>query len=462
MKEDKITSKNEKNINSVLNIKKKHIWNIVGFDPGLTVGIAILDLNGDLISLKSCKEIPISEIINYIISFGKTLILATDVYPPPKKVKKLATLLNAKIYSPKKVMSVENKIEIVESHLNQKSLIQRPNNAHERDALAAAIKTYKNYQNKLKKIDKRVDGLGLSSEEVDEIKAMVIKGNTITSAIDKVLIDFIQLSFEDGNKAEIASSSKIVSEKINPEIEKKLSNLKLRIKRQETIIQHLKKENQYLKEETKDYKEIIKNLELKIEKLHYEYSKNILDKKEIASKVALIKAFQEKYQEEKTLRIKLEENLESIQHLDSLKLSKNIIPVKIIESFTRESIKEACQYWKIKKGDIVLLSSSRGGGSQTASLLVRIGVKAIIINDKMAHTALEVFEKNKIPLIDANKIYINRIDEFAVVKEEDLKKQIEKWKLKIKNKRDKEEKTKLLSIIDEYRAQRKRLSDDSK
>ena len=33
---------------------------IVGFDPGLTVGIAILNLNGHLISLASFKEIMIT------------------------------------------------------------------------------------------------------------------------------------------------------------------------------------------------------------------------------------------------------------------------------------------------------------------------------------------------------------------------------------------------------------------
>jgi predicted RNase H-like nuclease (RuvC/YqgF family) len=98
---------------------------IVGFDPGLTVGIAILDLNGNLISLVSCKEIRRSEIISHIISYGKTVLVATDVYPIPKTVKKLATTLNSKIWSPYKCMSIESKTDIVDSYLqyeNNKSL----------------------------------------------------------------------------------------------------------------------------------------------------------------------------------------------------------------------------------------------------------------------------------------------------------------------------------------------------
>jgi len=58
---------------------------IVGFDPGLTVGIAILDLNGVLISLESYKEIKKSEIVSHIIAYGRTVLLATDVYPSSSK-----------------------------------------------------------------------------------------------------------------------------------------------------------------------------------------------------------------------------------------------------------------------------------------------------------------------------------------------------------------------------------------
>ncbi|AXV37063.1 MAG: DUF460 domain-containing protein [Methanobacteriaceae archaeon] len=462
-KEDKISHQTGNISNSFLNVKRKHSWNIVGFDPGLTVGIAILNLDGDLVSLKSCKEVSKSDIISHIINFGKTLIISTDVYPPPKMVKKLATLLNAKIYSPKKVISVEDKLEIVDNYLNDRSIVERPENAHERDSLAAAIKTYKNYQNKLKQIDKRVEGLEISPQDLDEIRAQVIKGNTISSAIDNIIIKDVVIEDQKGSqKIEIESLAEDENHKMSTEeINKKISNLKQRIKRQEALIQHLKVENHSLRDENEEYKDLIENLELKIEKLHYQYTKDILNKKEIASKIAMIKAFQEKYQKEKDLRIKLEENLNSIKQLDSLKQSKDFMPVKMIESFTKEGITEADYYWKIKKGDVVLLSSSRGGGSHTASLLAKMGVNAVITTDKMAHTAEEIFEVNKIPIIDANKIYINKIDEFAVIKEEDLKREIEKWKAKLQSKRNKEEKNKIISIIDEYRAKRKRLTDDT-
>ncbi|MGZ7044615.1 MAG: DUF460 domain-containing protein, partial [Methanobacterium sp.] len=194
----------------------------------------------------------------------------------------------------------------------------------------------------------------------------------------------------------------------------------------------------------------------KIEKLHYEYSKDILSKKEMSAKLSIIKGLQEKYNQERKLREELEENLRSIKNIDVQELSEKAVPVKIIELFTKEGIKAACDYWKIKKGDVVLLSSSEGGGSQTAALLVKTGICAVIVMDKMSHPAEEEFERNEIPVLDVKKIDLKMIDEFAVVSRDDLKEEIENWKIKTARKRKKEEEKKLIGVIEEYRAQRRR------
>ena len=55
-------------------------------------------------------------------------------------------------------MSVESKIYIVDSYLQSictdKNSFNIPQNAHERDALAAAVKTYRDYIKKLQQIEK--------------------------------------------------------------------------------------------------------------------------------------------------------------------------------------------------------------------------------------------------------------------------------------------------------------------
>ena len=432
----------------------------MGFDPGLTVGIAILDLCGNVISTKSCKEMARAEVIKYIIGHGKTVLIATDVYPVPKNVRKLASTLNSKIYSPVKTFTVSSKTELVDSYLNEISSTKYPGNAHERDALAAAIKTYKHYQNKLGQIEKRTEKLGLTAEEVDEIKSMVIMDRPISSAIDDVLKiperkdDLLPQIEEIENDIESIDEEKLKS------IEEAVRKLKHKIKSQERQIHNLKKKNKLIKKDVRHYKKKNSKLENKIEKLHYEYSKDILRKKEISSKVSIIKGLQEKYTQERALREKLEENLRSMKEIRVMELSEKAVPVKIIESFTREKIKEAMDYWTIKNGDIVLLSSSEGGGSQTASLLIDMGIKAVIAVDKMSHPAEEEFEKNMVPVLDTKKVDLEMIDEFAVIERDILDKEIENWKARVETRRNKEEKKQLLKMIDEYRAHRRRPSNE--
>jgi predicted RNase H-like nuclease (RuvC/YqgF family) len=428
-------------------------WIIVGFDPGLTVGIAILDLSGKVISTKSFKEISKAEIIKHIISYGKAVLIATDVYPPPKMVKKLASALNSKIYSPGKIFTVSSKTELVDSYLNEISSLKFPDNAHERDALAAAIKTYRHYQKKLNQIERRTEKLGLSSYEVDEIKNMVIRDRPITKAID----DIIKPADLETQIVEIENSMDSIDGEKLERTEEAIRKLKQKIKSQQNQIKYLNRKNKRLKKEVNKHKDKNKVLESKIEKLHYEYSKDILRKKEIASKLSIIKGLQEKYNHERKLREELEENMRSIKSIRVQELSKKAVPVKIIESFTKEGIKAACDYWKIKKGDVVLLSSSEGGGSHTASLLIKTGISAVIIMDKMSHPAEEEFERNDIPVLDADKINMKMIDEFAVIDIGILKEEIENWKVKSREKQKKEEEKRLLEVIDEYRAQRRRL-----
>jgi len=431
-------------------------WIIVGFDPGLTVGIAILDLSGNVISTESFKEISKAEIIKHIISYGKTVLIATDVYPPPKMVKKLASILNSKIYSPSKTFTVSSKTELVDSYLSEISSSQFPDNAHERDALAATIKTYKHYQKKLNQIERRTEKLGLSPEEVDEIKNMVIRDRPISKAIDDIL-KVPESSDLETQIVEIENDMDSLDEEKLKKIEEAARKLKIKIKSQQNQIKYLNRKNKRLKKEMNRYKDKNEVLESKIEKLHYDYSKDILRKKEVVSKLSLIKRLQEKYDHERKLREELEENMRSIKSIRVRELSKKAVPVKIIESFTKERIKAACDYWKIKKGDVVLLSSSEGGGSHTASLLIKTGISAVIIMDKMSHPAEEEFERNDIPVLDADKINMKMIDEFAVIDKCSLKEEIENWKVKIMEKRKKEEEKRFLEVIEEYRAQRRRL-----
>ncbi len=420
-----------------------------------------MDLNGEILSVKSFKEISRAEIIYHIINFGKTVLIATDVYPPPKMAKKLATTLNAKLHHPSRDMSVGSKIELVESFLGEKSSLERskvvsselvPQDTHQRDALAAAIRTYKSYEKKLEQIETRCLEVNMSPEDIDLIKRMVIGGTAVSSAIQMV---------QDMNEEtdDIKDVEEFDTDELEPSIDSEaILKLKNRIKAQDNQISNLKSRNESLEDRIKDYEIEVTKLQEKIDKLHYEYTQDVLLNKELAAKLSLIKKLQDKYNEEKALRMELEENLDSLRNIQRIKPTENAIPVKIIETFTRDGIMAACEYWKIKRGDVVLLESSEGGGSQTAALLIKMGVKAVLIRDKISHHALEEFEKNMVPLLQAGNIELKMIDQFAIVNALKLEKEIQRWKEEVESKRIKENSEEILKAFDEYRARRKRFN----
>jgi len=395
-------------------------WVIVGYDPGLTVGIAIIDLNGNILSLKSFKEASHSDIVLEIISRGRAIIVASDVYPPPKMVKKLAASLNSKIFSPPKVMTIES---------NQ--------------------------------IDKRAHEKNLSFEEKEEVKYLFIDGTPITKALEIVTGSKSSLKTGKSISNDIFVSDEVVlDENLDDEtllkLKRRLKRQETQIKNQEGIIKNLRDKNKLLKNKIQREKRKSSKIKFKMEKLHKEYENKVLQEKEIASKINIIKNLQSKYSQEKELREKLEEKLKTVDKIKTVEISHTLVPLKIIKSFTREGIQEAIQKWNLKKGDVVMFCSSRGGGSQTASLLVNLSLKAVIISDKMPHQAKEVLENNNIPVISSSKIKVDLSGDFGLVKSENLNNEIEKWKIKIKDKRSDEEKQKLWNVIDEYRAKRKR------
>jgi len=221
---------------------------------------------------------------------------------------------------------------------------------------------------------------------------------------------------------------------------------------------NLKSKNNILKGEIEDYKRDLAKLHHKIDKLHHQYTNDILYRKEMASKISLLKNLQFKYNQEKSLRLELEDHLKSMGSLQTIDPSDNVIPVKIIENFTREGILNACEYWKIKNGDLVLLKNSEGGGSQTASQLISMGVKAVLIIDNVSHNAEEEFERNMVPLLKADQLDLKIIDQFAIVDNKNLQCELGKWKAKIESKMLEENNQEILNVIYEYRAKRKRLA----
>ncbi len=124
---------------------------ICGVDVGKNTAIAVLGMDGKLLHLESFKDKKYEEVARAISIYGKTLIVATDVNPPPKAARKIASSLNSKLFYPTKQFKKKQKYNVTRAYSEIIS------NSHERDALASAMKAYKRYISLITKIDRFVD-----------------------------------------------------------------------------------------------------------------------------------------------------------------------------------------------------------------------------------------------------------------------------------------------------------------
>jgi uncharacterized protein len=122
---------------------------IVGIDPGTTVGYAILDLSGDIIEIRSAKNLDIAHLIHIISEKGLPVLIGTDRGKAPGAVATIATKLGGRLITSKRDLLVDEKRQLCrDTHTG---------NDHERDALAAALICYQRVQPLIGRIDRFID-----------------------------------------------------------------------------------------------------------------------------------------------------------------------------------------------------------------------------------------------------------------------------------------------------------------
>lgn len=119
---------------------------IVGVDPGTTVAVAFLGLDGKAIGIISGKGLSMNDVARSISERGDMLVLATDKKELPVKMRRLKAMFNCKLYLPPESLSKAEKLGLTRNHVVA--------NQHERDALAAALKAYNSWLPRLKSIRK--------------------------------------------------------------------------------------------------------------------------------------------------------------------------------------------------------------------------------------------------------------------------------------------------------------------
>ncbi len=148
---------------------------IVGIDPGTTTGIAILDLDGDVVLVWSRKNAGKAEISKVISRAGIPVIISCDTNPPPRMVERIAATFSSRLEVPKEDFLRKEKYLMTRGFNSSGNGEEKAyRNRHERDALASALYGWGRVKNLVSRIDKRVSARGLGERERDLVRTSVI------------------------------------------------------------------------------------------------------------------------------------------------------------------------------------------------------------------------------------------------------------------------------------------------
>ncbi|MEM4245736.1 MAG: DUF460 domain-containing protein [Candidatus Bathyarchaeia archaeon] len=378
---------------------------VVGVDPGFTSGLAILDLNGVPLQIRSLKGAGRALLIEEITRHGEPILITCDVSQAPDLVRKISSAFNSAIFTPEKSLSVKEKRELLEEFSQAHGIELRQLDSHSQDALAAAYKALKRFRNKFEKLEEAVRHL-TTPGALYSLKAMIVKGYTISKALAGLLID------SEKPRPQTPSVNATIKEELNrlreqvAEYEQAISRLSRELRSNRAVIKEMKEQNERLKVA----------LESERRRLSLTLRRDILYQNQSRQIASLTKRAQEaeaKYDD-------LANRLRRLQALKREGRAGGLTLLKPVDTFTEEGVERAIEEMDIKQGDTVLILNAGGGGAATAKRLIGVKPRAIIICTAMSHQAEDAIRKSRIPIFSSSELSIIDFDGIPAVNTAEL------------------------------------------
>jgi predicted RNase H-like nuclease (RuvC/YqgF family) len=348
---------------------------IVGYDPGMTTGLAILDTEGNLLALYSSKNFDRMDVASFCLRYGKPVIVSTDVCTPPQAVKKLSSSFGAKMFYPPQDLSVQEKRELVRRFDSQKI-----KNTHERDALAAAAKAYLFYSQLLRNTKQKTTLEGISAHFL-EVLELVLNGKSVTAAISEIKEKY---AVQEAPKAQPQVSQSFVESRVK-ELESELELLKARVLEYERRIVELNEQKN--------------SLEAKITTLLNERDQSLRKEREVAILEQRLNALQKMLEEEQT-KLKAQNVLfERLLWMVKQSVNGKLLFVNILEDLTLSSVSAVCT----KKQEVLYVKKPSSFDKEALALLKKAGVLGLIVPEKEVSTPF-VFEEIEMPLVSVSRV----------------------------------------------------------
>ncbi|NPA47147.1 MAG: DUF460 domain-containing protein [Thermococci archaeon] len=409
---------------------------IVGIDPGITVGIAAVDLNGNVVAVHSERNMPVGEVFRFISELGHPVIVATDVSPPPGFVVKIARSFKANLFTPREDIKVEEKKEIL------RSLDFKVDDDHQRDALAAAYKAYLKVKPKLEHVDAKVKEAGLEGE-ADEIKALVIQGYNLGEAMQRVALRRRKPQEQGGESEEERV-------KTQPDLDPYIR----RIRKLEEQVESLERENRELRNIVKEQRRTIERLERRIADYDEEVRRKILRERELEAKVKRIELLEKQLREAKAIIERLSRDLVKVKRMNVVEMRGSAVPLKVLRVLSWRELERLEREVGIRRGDVLFVVNPAGAGRAIGEELVEKGIRALITEKPLPEPVKEVLREAHVPFFTGEELDVKRVDEFAVLERETLERAVEELLRKWDEEDREREAERFLRLVEEYRIRR--------
>lgn len=414
---------------SYLPLTKKTSYVIVGLDPGTTVGLSILDLNGNLLHTASVRAQSPAEVIAEISRIGKPVVVATDKAEMPAGVEKIRRAFAAVPWTPKKDILIKEKYAAAEGYEFADD--------HQRDSLAAAVLAFRSFQPKFENLKKRLP----AGTDIDFVRAGIIRGKTL----DKIL-----------------SVPAIQDEEVpEAEVEVFADEKDLEIARLEGEVAKLRKLIRGLSEDLESKDKAVKKLQRRLSLERNERTADVLLSEEITSRDRELaqtkKALRKEERRNKTLRTRIDR----MKNYVALQAGDGCLAIKVMELLSRDAVKSVDEEMGVNDGDILYVLKIDGWGKSVIRDLADAKIKAVIF-PKLTHDRareqhlIEEFRKINLPALSGVNLSPRVKGKIGVVNEAAFTKALSEWdtaeEVFLKERRQEE----FSGMVEEYQVQRRR------
>ncbi|MFB6177931.1 MAG: DUF460 domain-containing protein [Halobaculum sp.] len=390
--------------------RRDHV--VVGIDPGTTTAAAVLDLDGNVLDVYSTRTDDTAAVIEWLVERGRPAIVAADVTPMPETVEQFRRSFDAAGWTPESDLPVDEKLHRTRE-LNY-------DNDHERDALAAALYAFDDHE------DARV----VASDD----------------SVEAVLRDL-----SDDEEEETPEER---------HEERELTDEEQRIRDLEEQVERLQAHTDELKAEVETKDERIEELETELSEARREERREARRDREVTRLRRENERLERKREEAEAEVTELEEKLARLKTLWKLDHDdfadvaegRDLLPVKVVEQFTKDAIRDADEQYGLASGDVVYLRDASGAGRATAERLAATDPKVVLRSGGLSDAADEVLFDHDIPVGPAEDVQMQQVDELAVARESDVEAVIDDWEDRAEE-REREQTAEMVDeIISEHRA----------